>query len=218
VIAFQIHLPLASFSLDLDCVLKSSITALMGSSGSGKTCLLETLVGIRKPLSGKIQIGTSVFFSSESRQWVLPEKRNLGYLPQDLLLFPHKNVLENIVYGTRNKTTLCLNLVVEILEIGALLDRFPSQISGGEKQRVALARALMTSPQCLLLDEPMTALDRDLKNRLFPYLRRVFERFRVPVIFVTHDWNEVCHLAEEVLVLDQGSVIAQGTPHECLKR
>ncbi len=201
-------------------MLGSSITALLGVSGSGKTSLLESFVGIRKPLSGKIQMGDSIFFSSKSHQWIPPEKRNLGYLPQDLLLFPHRNVRENILYGAKKNTlsSLCLDPVVETLEISDLLTRMPSQISGGEKQRVALARALMTSPQCLLLDEPMTALDVDLKHRLLSYLRRVFELFKIPMIFVTHDWKDALNMAEEVLVLDQGHVIAQGDPRNTLDK
>ena len=218
-ICARLKMPLAPFTLDVDLVLKKSITALFGPSGSGKTSLLEAIAGLKKELNGKITIDDRDVFSSEAKLFLAPEKRFLGYVPQELLLFPHLNVRRNILYGAGNNkdSRITLESVAEALEISELLDRDPRNISGGERQRVALARALMTHPKLLLLDEPVAALDRGLKKRILPYLRRVRDAFHIPMIYVTHDIADVLTLCEEVVVLEKGRAVSQGAPREILK-
>lgn len=215
----KIRLPLESFSLEAELELNAPITAVFGVSGAGKTSFLEVLAGLRAGnLEGEIVLGEQVAFSSQRKIGLPPEKRRIGYVPQDILLFPHLNVKQNILFGAANKETkdFSLNAVLEVLEIGHLLTRSPSSLSGGERQRVALARALMIQPQLLLLDEPLAALDLRLKTRIFPYLLRIRDTFHIPMIYVTHDIADVMTLCDEVVVLDQGKVMAQGSPREVL--
>ena len=218
-ICARLKMPLATFTLDVDLVLKKSITALFGPSGSGKTSFLEAIAGLKKELSGNITIDDRDVFSSEAKLFLAPEKRFLGYVPQEILLFPHMNVRKNILYGAGriNDFMVTLESVTKALEIGHLLDRDIKNISGGERQRVALARALITKPRILLLDEPIAALDMDLKKRILPYLRRIRDTFQIPIIYVTHDITDVLTLCDEVVVLDKGKVVSQGVPREILK-
>ncbi len=218
-ICVEIRLPLESFTLAAECNLSAPVTALFGASGAGKTSFLEVLAGLRQSgLEGKIFAGGQCVFSSQEKIFLAPEKRNIGYVPQDILLFPHLNARQNVLFGAINKKNkfFSLDSVLEILEIGHLAERDTQLLSGGERQRVALARALMIQPKLLLLDEPLAALDLGFKARIFPYLSRIHEVFRIPMIYVTHDIADVMTLCHEVLVLDQGQVIAQGPPKEVL--
>ena len=215
----RLKMPLTAFTLDVNLILGKSITALFGPSGSGQTSLLEAVAGLRKEISGKITIDRRDVFSSEAKLFLPPEKRFLGYVPQDLLLFPHRNVRKNILYGAAKSqdSAVTLESVADALEISHLLDRQIQHISGGERQRVALARALMTKPRLLLLDEPIAALDADLKKRILPHLRRIRDIFEIPILYVTHDLLDIITLCDEVVVLDQGRVAAQGIPGDILK-
>jgi molybdate transport system ATP-binding protein len=206
----RIRLPLASFTLELDAELAGPVTAIFGPSGAGKTSLLDLIAGLRRPESAFIALGDRVLTDTAARIDVPTHRRAIGYVPQDLALFPHLTVRGNVLYGHRPAAThpeVTLAHVVETLEISALLDRDIGSISGGEKQRVALARALLAAPHLLLLDEPLASLDRPLKARLLPYLRRVRDEFRVPMIYVTHDPEEVAPLCDEVLALEQGRIV-----------
>ena len=212
-IQVQIRLPLESFTLDAEFSLTAPVTALFGASGAGKTSVLEALAGLRdEKLEGEIAVNGERVFSSRDKFLLPPEKRQIGYVPQDILLFPHMDVLRNIRFGSRKgrESDVLLDQVLEVLEIRPLMGRRPSSLSGGERQRVALARALMTRPKLLLLDEPLAALDAGLKGRILPYLRRVQDAFHVPMIYVTHDAADVMTLCDEAIVLDQGKVISQG--------
>jgi molybdate transport system ATP-binding protein len=195
------------FTLSLDTRLDGRVTALFGPSGSGKTTILDTIAGLRRPQSGTVAIGSRALFSSERDINLAPHHRHVGYVPQDVALFPHMNVRRNVLYGRREGQRLDLDGVARILEVQSLLERGVAQLSGGERQRVALARALMSSPELLLLDEPLAAVDVELRRRIIPYLVRVRDELGVQIIYVTHDRSEVALLADEVLVLQGGKAV-----------
>lgn len=208
------------FDLDVSFALPARITILFGASGAGKTTLLDCIAGLRTPDTGRIAVGQQVLFDSRQEVNLPPQSRRLGYVFQDLALFPHLTVEENVCYGL-NKTNATdrEQRVSETLRAFSLLDlrdRRPSQISGGERQRVALARALVTRPAVLLLDEPLSALDLPVKMKIADDLRRSIQDLAIPVLYVTHNRDEVFMLGEKLLVLEQGRIIAEGTPHGVL--
>lgn len=218
-IRVEVRLPLQGFELDVSLELSQPTTALFGPSGVGKTSLIETIAGLRQPSSGEIRLDDEILFSSRDGISVPPERRRIGYVPQDALLFPHLTVRGNLLYGVRKDDSgISVASVTEALEIGALLDRSPQTLSGGERQRVALGRALVSGPRLLLLDEPVAALDVGLKERILPYLRRVRERYRIPAIVVSHDVFDVLTLCDEVVMLEAGRVMGRGAPREILSR
>jgi molybdate transport system ATP-binding protein len=186
----------------------------MCPSGAGKTSLLEAIAGLRR-VHGRIAAGGSVFHDDAARVHLPPERRRVGYVPQDAGLFPHLTAGENVRFGARGPASR-VDAAVEVLGIAPLLARHPHSLSGGEKQRVALARALATDPVLLLLDEPLAALDAGLRERIVPYLLRVRAEWRVPMLYVTHNVGEALALAGEVLLLDGGEVRAQGPPADLL--
>ena len=196
-----------SFTLSLDERLPGRITALFGPSGAGKTTILDSIAGLRKPDSGVIAVGGRTLFSSAARIDVPTHDRRVGYVAQDVALFPHMDVRRNVLYGRRAEGRLDLRAVAQMLEIPDLLDRRVGALSGGERQRVALARALMSSPALLLLDEPLAAVDLERRRRILPYLERVRDQLGVPIVYVTHDADEVRRFADGVLVLEEGRVI-----------
>jgi molybdate transport system ATP-binding protein len=219
VIHLDLRVPLSHFDLDVRLDLESSMTALFGPSGVGKTTLLETIAGLRRPARGEIVVDDAVLYSSSGGIFLPPERRRVGYVPQDALLFPHLSVASNIGYGDRRLGNgITMASVVEALEIDHLLDRRPDRLSGGERQRVALARALVTEPRLLLLDEPLAALDVGLKERILPYLSRVRELYRIPTLVVSHDVFDVLTLCDEVVVLSAGAVVERGVPRRVLTR
>jgi len=187
----------------------------MGPSGSGKTSLLEAIAGLRGRVHGRIAAGDSVFHDDAAGVHLRPERRRVGYVPQDAGLFPHLTAGDNVRFGARGPSSR-VEAAIEVLGIGPLLPRHPQSLSGGEKQRVALARALATDPVILLLDEPLAALDVSLRERIVPYLLRVREEWRVPMLYVTHNVGEALALAGEVLLLEGGQVRAQGPPADLL--
>ena len=207
------------FSLDIDCILKEKVTAFLGASGSGKTTLLNCISGIVSPDQGEIVFQDRKFFSSNQRINLPPEKRRIGYVFQEGHLFPHINIAANIRYGqSRRKRKQHENVseIIEILEIGDLLKRYPKQLSGGQRQRVAIARSLAMQPTILLMDEPLASLDSGLKNRIIPYLYEIKERFEMPIMYVTHTISEAMALADEAYVLSDGKITANGQPHQLL--
>ncbi|MCI0535936.1 MAG: molybdenum ABC transporter ATP-binding protein [Verrucomicrobiales bacterium] len=216
----DISLPLANFTLEVNAEIRSPITVIFGPSGSGKTSLLDLVAGLRRPESALIQLGDEVLTDTRQNVFVPTRRRGIGYVPQDLALFPHLSVRQNLLYGHRpdGEKRFRFDHVVALLEIQPLIHRGVTQLSGGEKQRVALARALLTSPRLLLLDEPLANLDAQLKRKILPYLARIREEFRVPVLYVTHDRFEALSLADEMIVLIGGRIAQTGPVHEIFGR
>jgi molybdate transport system ATP-binding protein len=207
VIVLDFRLWQGSFTLDIDLRLDRPVTALFGPSGAGKTTVLDAIAGLRTPGSGSITINNRVVFDSRSGINIPTHRRHVGYVAQDVALFPHMNVRRNVLYGRRDGQKLALPTVSRMLEIEGLLNRDVPQLSGGERQRVALARALMSAPELLLLDEPLAAGDVERRRRILPYLERVRDELRVPIVYVTHDRSEASQLADEIVVLQEGRVI-----------
>jgi molybdate transport system ATP-binding protein len=212
VIALDLLLRQGSFTLELRTRLEARITALFGASGAGKTTILDAIAGLRRPSAGAIVVGSRVLFDQARGVDLPPHRRHVGYVAQDVALFPHMSVRTNVLYGRRAGQKLSLDAVVRMLEIAPLLDRQVPQLSGGERQRVALARALMSAPELLLLDEPFAAVDVARRRRILPYLERVRDELMVPIIYVTHDPAEVRQVAEHVVILNDGRVASAGPP------
>ncbi|HUA39760.1 MAG TPA: molybdenum ABC transporter ATP-binding protein [Candidatus Sulfopaludibacter sp.] len=217
----NISLPLADFTLEVDVEMRGPVTAVFGPSGSGKTSLLDLIAGLRAAHSAFIQLNETVL-ADTARNISLPtRRRGIGYVPQDLALFPHLSVRQNLLYGRNSRVAdqlFAFGHVTEVLEIQPLIARGVRELSGGEKQRVAIARALLASPRLLLLDEPLASLDAALKEKIIPYLARVRNEFRIPMLCVTHDRFEALALADEIVVLVNGQVMQTGPVAEVFAR
>lgn len=209
------------FELHAEFESNSLVTALWGPSGSGKTTILGLVAGLLKPDAGRIALrgesnaGPSaqplVLVDTGSRAWLPPERRGVGYVFQDHLLFPHLTVAENLRFGDhsrRGARTDEFARVVELLQLGRLLDRMPRNLSGGESQRVALGRALLSHPRVLLMDEPLASLDEALKRRVLDDLERIVAEWRIPLVYVSHVEAEVRQLAGTIVRMEGGRVVA----------
>jgi len=209
------------FSLEVELSAAPGFTILFGASGSGKTTLLDCVAGLAIPDVGRIAVGERVLFDAGSRINTPVAKRGVGYVLQDLALFPHLTVEQNAEYGLahlpRSARKQRAAAMLQEFRIDHLRQQRPGEISGGERQRVALARALVTDPCILLLDEPLAALDAATKAKILDDLRRWNQGHRIPILYVTHSREEVIALGERVLVMEQGHIIAQGTPHEVMR-
>ena len=184
------------------------ITALFGLSGSGKSSLINLVSGLINPDEGVISLNDRELFNSVENVCVPINQRNIGYVFQDARLFPHYTVTGNLRYGMKNTSKDEFNYIVELLGIGHLLKRYPITLSGGEKQRVAIGRALLTDPEILLMDEPLSALDLPRKRELMNYLERLSKEINIPILYVTHSLDELLRLAERVVLLTNGKVEA----------
>ncbi|MBS1375849.1 MAG: ATP-binding cassette domain-containing protein [Desulfovibrionaceae bacterium] len=205
----SIQKQLEAFALQVSFVLAShGITVLWGASGSGKTTLLQCLAGLLRPDAGRIACREAVWFDAERGVCLAPERRRLGYVFQDVRLFPHLSVRSNMLFGRRFRgpSGVSFEDVVGLLGLGRLLHRTPSDLSGGEKQRVAVGRALLACPELLLMDEPLTGLDRGKREEIMAYVKAIPERFGVPILYVTHSDAERRFLADRVLNLEDGKL------------
>ena len=210
-----------TFALDVRFAIeKPGITALFGPSGAGKTSIVNAIAGLLKPREGRIAVGDDVLLDTETRIFVPPRERRIGYLFQDSRLFPHMDVETNLRFGWRRAAERASEAefarIVSLLGLGNLLARRPRNLSGGEKGRVALGRALLSSPRLLLLDEPLAALDAARRNEIMPYLERLRDEAALPMLYVSHSLDEVARLAGNVIVLKQGRVAAQGSVFDIL--
>lgn len=209
VLQVSIQKQLEAFALQVSFVLAShGITVLWGASGSGKTTLLQCLAGLLRPDAGRIACREAVWFDAERGVCLAPERRRLGYVFQDVRLFPHLSVRSNMLFGRRFRgpSGVSFEDVVGLLGLGRLLHRTPSDLSGGEKQRVAVGRALLACPELLLMDEPLTGLDRGKREEIMAYVKAIPERFGVPILYVTHSDAERRFLADRVLNIEDGKL------------
>ena len=210
-----IQLRQGGFSLDVSVETEAQAVAIVGPSGSGKTTMLDAVAGLRRPDAGLLPLGPKILFNSHSGPNLPSHERRIGYVTQDLALCPHLTVQQNVLYGVSNSATEEQGRpVLEILEIQELLSRTTDGLSGGERQRVALARALMARPRILLLDEPLAALDVAFRDRILPYLDRVREELKIPMIYVSHVPDEISRIADWVIRLDAGQVVGSSVPAE----
>lgn len=212
----------ARFLLEAEFTASPGFTILFGASGAGKTTLLDCIAGLQMPESGRIACGPSALYDSASGLNLAPSRRGVGYLLQSLALFPHLTVAQNVEYGlaelTREESRQRRREILEQFRIASLEHRRPGEISGGERQRTALARTLVRHPRVLLLDEPLTALDAVVKVQIVDDLRTWNRDRRIPILYVTHQREEVFALGEEVIALDEGKILHRGSPHEVLYR
>jgi molybdate transport system ATP-binding protein len=208
------------FNLEVDFTAEAGITILFGASGAGKTTLLDCIAGLTTPNSGRITAGGKTLFDTSTHANIATQSRNIGYVLQDLALFPHLTAEQNVCYGLSKlpiaKQRELASAIMESFRIAHLVKRKPREISGGERQRVALARTLVMDPVALLLDEPLAALDIPTKSRIIEDLRAWNEAHRVPILYVTHSRDEVFALGERALILEQGKIIADGDPHQVM--
>ena len=208
------------FLLDVQMEVPSGISILFGPSGAGKSSLLDCIAGLAQPDAGRIAIDSGVVFDSEKGLNVQPQQRQIAYVFQALALFPHMTVEANVAYGLphapERERDERVSEILKVFRVEQFRHRKPREISGGEQQRVALARSLVTEPRVLLLDEPLTGLDTELKNSIIEDLRAWNAAHKIPVLYVTHSREEVDALGERVIAIEHGKIISEGTPREVL--
>ena len=203
------------FDLGVSFTAGGGVTALFGPSGSGKTTILNAIAGLERPQQGRVAVNGKVFFDSRERIDLAPRHRNTGYVFQDALLFPHLSVAQNLRYGMRGGAS-GFDDIVTLLGLKALLGRRPAKLSGGERQRVAIGRALLSQPRVLLMDEPLASLDIERKHDILPYVESLRDNLGIPILYVSHAVDEVARLADQVIVIDGGRIVARGAPEAAL--
>jgi molybdate transport system ATP-binding protein len=208
----DLHYARGSFDLEIAHRFGEGVTGICGPSGSGKSTLLALVAGLLSPRRGSIRFDGQILADRAQRVFVPAHRRRFGLVFQDGRLFPHQTVRANLLYGWRGlapaQRRFTLAGVSELLEIGAFLDRRPDQLSGGERQRIALGRALLFSPRLLLLDEPLSSLDTRLKAQILPFLKRVRDETHLPMLYVSHAPDEVAYIADQVLQIENGRLMA----------
>jgi molybdate transport system ATP-binding protein len=217
-LSLQLHKKVEGFTLEVEWAIQEDLAVLFGFSGAGKSMTLQMIAGLMKPDQGTIRLNERLLFDSRAGIDVRPQDRSIGYVFQDLALFPHMTVRGNIMYGAnglekkerREKT----EEMIESFHLEGLPEKKPAEISGGQRQRVALARALIRRPKLLLLDEPFSALDHPLRLEMHQYLTGAARRYKIPVIMVTHDLNEASKLGDKIIIYSEGRVTQAGAPAE----
>ena len=213
---------LGELTLHVDCALWAPWTVLFGPSGAGKTSLLRVLGGLTRPHRGRVVLHGRTLADSSYGMWVGPAQREIGFVTQRPTLFPNLNVSANVAFGlrglSRQSSEERVAQMLELFHAGQLARRMPADLSGGERQRVALARALAPQPKLLLLDEPFTALDADLKVLILDRLNHWLAEHKAPALYVSHDVAEAFQIASDVMVIERGQIQAQGTPETVLSR
>ena len=213
---------LGDFALDAEFSCENGVAALFGPSGSGKSTLVDLIAGLRRAEHGRIALGGRVLFDSASGVFVPAHRRRLGYVFQEARLFPHMTVRNNLSYGRRwaprGAAVPDFGAVVALLDLAPLLDRRPATLSGGERQRVAIGRALLAGPEALLMDEPLASLDAGIKAQILPFLERLRDEVRLPIVYVSHQFDEVVRLADSLVLMAGGRVAAHGKVSEILAR
>lgn len=211
-----------AFLLDVDITLPlRGITGVFGPSGAGKTSLLRCIAGLERPRTGKLVVAGDVWQDDASGRWRAVHERDVGYVFQEPRLFTHLDVRGNIEYGMRrrdNESTPDVDRIIALLGLERILDRRPEQLSGGEAQRVAIARALLCAPRFVLMDEPLASLDQARKDEILPFLDRLHTESEVPIIYVSHNIEEICRLCDHLIVIDHGRVVADGEIQSVLVR
>ncbi|MEP2716516.1 molybdenum ABC transporter ATP-binding protein [Pseudophaeobacter sp.] len=211
---------LSEFSLEISFEAPPGVTVLFGGSGSGKTTVVNAVAGLNRPETGHVALNDRVLFDLDRGIWLPPHRRRIGYIFQEGRLFPHLTVQQNLLFGRwfapKGAAREDLDRIVTMLGIAPLLSRQPGDLSGGEKQRVAIGRALLASPDLILADEPLAALDEARKEEILPYFERLRDEVKIPVLYVSHSAAEVARLATSVVVLQDGKVQRQGSAAEVL--
>jgi molybdate transport system ATP-binding protein len=207
------------FRLDVAFRSEGGVTALFGPSGSGKTTIVNVIAGLMRPERARIEVAGDVLIDTARNMFVPPHRRRLGYVFQEPRLFPHLTVRQNMLYGrwfsSHAEGRASLGHVVDVLGLAPLLDRRPGRLSGGEKQRVSIGRAWLASPRLLLMDEPLSSLDVARKDEILPYIERLRDDSRIPIVYVSHAMAEVIRLATQVVILERGRVSAMGRLMRC---
>ncbi len=208
------------FNLDVQLAVGNELAVLFGYSGSGKSMTLQMITGLVRPDEGFVRSCGKTYFDSTADIDALPQARRFGYVCQGLALFPHLTVMGNILFGAplvpKAKRLSRAKEMMEAFKLTGLEARYPSEISGGQKQRVAFARALMGHPEVLLLDEPFSALDNPLRIEMQHFLQDIKRRFRLPVILITHDFDEASFLAERILIYSDGKIVQAGLTEQVM--
>lgn len=212
------------FFLDIEWEIQNELAVLFGFSGAGKSMTLQLIAGLAEPDRGVVILDDTVYFDSSSRKSAPPQKRPFGYVFQDLALFPHMTVLQNILYGavdisgrkrlSKTEKSDRADEMIQRFRLTGLAARYPHEISGGQKQRVALARALIRQPSMLLLDEPFSALDLPLRLEMRKFLKEVRDQFNIPAILVTHDFEEAAAISDKIIIYEHGKIAQIGSPEQ----
>lgn len=206
----------ANFMLNVELEMQQQLLGIVGVSGCGKSTLLKNIVGLLKPTHGSIQFNQQILFDSQQKIHVPMHQRKIALIFQNALLFPHMNVQQNLCYAEKlipqAERKFQFNEIIELLELTHLCQRKAHQLSGGEAQRVSIGRALLSSPHLLLLDEPLTGLDQQLKQQILPFLQRIKDELNLPMIYVTHHLEELKYLKADILQLDQGQLQHRQNP------
>lgn len=219
-LSIKIKRQVGSFALSVDAEVADGITGILGPSGAGKSMLINAIAGLVRPETGTITLEGRTLFDAENKINLAPEKRDLGLVFQDARLFPHMTVQSNLTYARRKNSQplATFDEIVDLLNLSHLLKRRPHHLSGGEKQRVAIGRALLSAPTALLMDEPLANLDLARRREVMPFLEMLRDRFAIPIVYVSHNLDETIRLANRVLVMDNGQIVAQGPVETVLSR